>query len=272
MKKNNQINARWIIPLGIFVFALSVLRCTDYFTGPGPQPHYINGQVTHEVRFNVFGVLRPDTVETGLPVSFIQLETSFPMNDYPDSNDAADADVFLISTTDTQADTLQFTYSDLGVFQDTVFRRPDFFPIAGRTYGLVCHKDGYTTLTAETLIPDRPEIIPNSLHISSGKVEFTIRRDEMAGLYEAVLIGAAGNQIERFLPPKSGDTKMSIQISGDSGAPTALIVYAYDLNLAVYLTANISIKPNVYQSDFSTVENGYGCFGSLNVRKIPLAY
>ena len=119
-------------------------------------------------------------------------------------------------------------------------------------------------------MPDPPEIIPTSLEISSGKIEFTVRRDEKAGLYEAVLVGPAGYQSGRFLPPESGDTVVSIQISGESGPPTALIIYAYDLNLAVYLTANISIKPNVYQSNFSTVENGYGCFGSLNVREISL--
>ena len=159
MKRDNIKRVHWIIPIGIFVSAFFVVDCTDYFTAPGPQPHYIDGKVTHEVQFNVFGVLRPDTAETGLPLSFIQLETSYPMNDYPDSNAAADAEVFLIPKMDTQTDTLQFFYSDLGIFQDTVFRRSDFFPIAGRTYGLLCQKEGFPTLNAETHMPDRPEIV-----------------------------------------------------------------------------------------------------------------
>ena len=44
-----------------------------------------------------------------------------------------------------------------------------------------------------------------------------------------------------------------------------LIIYAYDLQLSEYITYNVSIKPNTYRSDYSTVDNGFGCFGSLNV-------
>jgi len=44
-----------------------------------------------------------------------------------------------------------------------------------------------------------------------------------------------------------------------------LAIYAYDLNLTKYFTASISIKPNTYQPAYSTVQNGYGSFGSLNI-------
>ena len=44
-----------------------------------------------------------------------------------------------------------------------------------------------------------------------------------------------------------------------------LIIYAYDLQLSEYMTYNVSIKPNTYRSDYSTVDNGFGCFGSLNI-------
>ena len=42
-------------------------------------------------------------------------------------------------------------------------------------------------------------------------------------------------------------------------------IIAYDYHLSEYITYNVNIKPNTYRDDYSTVENGYGCFGSLNI-------
>ena len=70
---------------------------------------------------------------------------------------------------------------------------------------------------------------------------------------------------DRFLRPDSGDVKISLSFPPAFTGPCTLLIYQYDLNLSTYLTANLSIKPNIYQTDFSTVTDGYGCFGSLNV-------
>jgi len=64
----------------------------------------------------------------------------------------------------------------------------------------------------------------------------------------------------------SGNTPVEV----DAGVPVItgdrLTVYAYDKNLSEYLTAaNLFIKPNTYRPPFTTVQNGYGCFGSLNL-------
>ena len=52
----------------------------------------------------------------------------------------------------------------------------------------------------------------------------------------------------------------------DINSGTQLIIYAYDQNLSEYFAAaNLSFKPNTYRPPFTNVQNGYGCFWSLNL-------
>jgi hypothetical protein len=56
---------------------------------------------------------------------------------------------------------------------------------------------------------------------------------------------------------------------GTSGV--VLEIYAYDENMAVYSTSfNTSFNFNRYRPSISTVENGYGCFGSVNKTTVRL--
>lgn len=250
-----------------FILGIFFLQCTDYFTAPGPQPHFIE-PVEFEQRFNVFGVLRPDSSETGLPLSFILVESTF-LDEYP-SHFEQGLEVFVMSVEKGQVlDTIPFFYTNFGVFQDTTFRNPQFFPVSGKTYRLECRKPGYPTLTGETTVADVPQLVENSLHVSANQIQFSLKRDENVGLYEIVLLGDHGNQFHRILPTDSDSVPISIRIP--QGLRFSFVfIYAYDVHLSEYLTANISIKPNVYQPSFSTVKNGYGCFGSLNIAKIQL--
>jgi len=265
------------IPLTAVLLILTAatlnFRCSEYFTAPGPQPSYIDEKIEHEPRFSVFGVLRPDSTDMGLALSFIKLESSFPMDDYPDSNLVTDASVLLFRMQDGVAvDSYQFEYTDMGGFADTLFRHSGFFPKGGESYQLVCEKTGYPDLEAETFVPRPPMLVSGSLAVSSGQVRFEVLRAEDAGLYEAVLLGEGYYQSERFTRPETGNIPISITLAESGGTPSLLLLYAYDMNLANYLSANISIKPNIYQSDFSTVENGYGCFGSLNLARYDLSH
>lgn len=240
-------------------------KCSDYLTSPGPQPSYINGKIEHDPKFSVFGVLRPDSTEAGLPQSFIKLETSFPMNEYPDSNPVTDASVRLCRLENgVAADSFLFEYTDYGSYPDTLFRHAGFFPKGGETYRLECSKPGYSTLQAETTVPRPPVIVPGSMSLTPGRLRFQVMKAMDAYLYEVVLLGETYYQSERFLRPESGNVSVSINLDMSDGSPSLLLLYAFDKNLAEYLSANISIKPNIYQSDFSTVQNGYGCFGALN--------
>ena len=72
---------------------------------------------------------------------------------------------------------------------------------------------------------------------------------------------------DRFLRPNSGNVPISLSLDGVADKVFQLIIYAFDLNLSEYLTYNLSIKPDIYQKDFSTVQNGFGCFGAMNIYK-----
>jgi len=254
----------------LITISLSI-RCKDYFTAPGPQPDYIEAKIEYEPKFSVFGVLRPDSTDMGLPQSFIKLESTFPIDNW-DSDSLTDATVLLYRIKDGVAvDSFQFEFTDMGSFPDTLFRHRGVFPQGGESYQLVCKKSGYPTLLAETTVPAKPVIAPGSVVVSSGKVRFQVLRDVRAGLYEVVLLGEGYYLSGRFLRPESGNVDISINLDESAGLPLVLLLYAYDLNLADYLSANISIKPNIYQSDFSTVENGYGCFGSLNLISMEIS-
>ena len=61
-------------------------------------------------------------------------------------------------------------------------------------------------------------------------------------------------------------------LENDSASEGKLIIYAYDIKLSEYITYNIIIKPQTYQSNYSTVNNGFGCFGSMNLLEKTLTF
>lgn len=235
---------------------------------PGPQPTILE-ETKHQDILNIFGLLRPDSLQ-GLPLSYIHLELSYPSSDIPDSTVIKDANIHIKMLDDkTTMDSSIFSYSDFGVFPTREYRNLSFFPKVG-IYQLVCTKMGYPTLVGETTLPDIPEIIKGSLKQQDNVITFQIVRDHNVGLYEVVLETQECLIRDRFLRPEVGNVLITLKIPDECKGTSVLTIYGYDLNLSAYLTANLSIKPNIYQSDFSTVINGYGCFGSLNILKLTI--
>jgi len=114
-------------------------------------------------------------------------------------------------------------------------------------------------------MPDVPQMEEGSFQVIENLLSFKIVRDENAGLYEVVLQEDAWMVRDRFLRPNQGNINVEFSIAGVPKGGCLLKIYAFDKNLSEYFTANLSSKPNVYQKEFSTVENGYGCFGALNI-------
>jgi len=253
------------------IVVLISLNCASLDpTAPGPQPHYIEN-VTFQPQLNVFGVLRPDSVGL-LPLSFVHVERSYPPDERPDSATIADARVVVFRMEGTTvADSAIFIYTDFGTFTSREYRNASFFPQPG-TYRLVCQKQGYPELSAETTLPAKPVIQQGSLKLEANSLSFQIKRDEQVGLYRVIFRCSQGVVGGNFLRPQSGDVKISLSLTGIDTNNGQLIIYGYDLNLSRYLTANLSIKPNIFQQDFSTVTNGYGCFGSLNVMQTTIQF
>jgi hypothetical protein len=214
---------------------------------------------------NILGVLRPGGFD-GKPMSYIHLEKSYPFTSFPDTVEIADAEVKLFRFDENQAgDTLYFIYTNFDTaFESKEYRNKDFYPEAGCTYHVSCEKGGYPALTSETIVPNAPKIVDQSLQITEKNISFQILRDPLVGLYDIYFITSKQVYTNRIRRPESGNISATINFDPVSDNAVLLLIYAYDLKLSEYITYNISIKPNTYRSSYSTVENGYGCFGSLN--------
>ena len=256
----------------IFSLLLIISSCENPITGYGPQPSFIDDH-KHIPRLNALGVLRPDSLH-GYPLSYVHLEGSYSVtSEYPDSFIIADAEIKLFEyENNLVTDSINFIYTNFGIHNfKKEYRIAGFYPQAGNTYGVSCRKEGLPVLTARTTMPAIPEIIEDSIEIKNGKLSFTLKRDSLAGLYDIYFWVGQKQFYKRVVRPETGDININVEFTKSSANQGFLVIYAYDLNIAKYLTSTFSIKPNTYQPSYSTVENGYGCFGSLNVfqRTIP---
>ena len=263
--KDSRIRYHMIVTGAVLILLLTA-ECNNINpVSPGPQPVILE-ETRHTPLLDVFGVLRPDTVE-GMPLSYVHLEFSYPADDIPDSSIVADGFVTVIRESgDASFDSLLLVYTGFNIFPKAEYRHAALFPERG-TYRLICRKEGFPVLTARTVMPGVPVVPEDSIRVRDGWLDFVIERDEEAALYEVVLENGRLVIRDRFIRPESGNTAVSLSVKNLPGGSCRLTVFAFDLNMSRYLTANLSIKPNIYQKDFSTVENGYGCFGSLNIYK-----
>lgn len=250
-----------------------ILGCDNWITSYGPQPDYID-EWRHRPMLNVFGVLRPDTLGP-LPQSFVHLERTFPVTFHPDTLDIRDANVVITRFEGgTPVDSVTLEYTDMNAaFPRAEYRHSDFFPLASTTYGIVCRREGYPELVSETTTPAVPALIEGTIEYTQGHVSFSILRDSLAALYEIYFILDEQSIVQRVRRPESGDVDVVFEIEDSQEREALVIIYVYDLKLSEYMTYNVNFKFNTYRSDYSTVENGYGCFGSLNllVQTISLA-
>ena len=255
----------------LLLSTILIFYCNNWdITAPGPQPHNLEN-AEHQPKLNVLGILRPDSSD-GLPLSFVHVEFSYPINDVPDSSIVPDAVVKILKIeTTSPVDTTVFIYTDFGVLPTKEYRNSSFFPEQG-TYQLICQKEGYPTIRAQTTIPAVPRIEEASLKLEENKLSFVILRDEQVGLYEVVLQGKDWLVKDRFLRPKQGNTLIEFPLQDIPKEKFVIKIYAFDINLSEYFTVNLSIKPNIYQKEFSTVENGYGCFGAVNILEMKVNF
>lgn len=267
---NAQGRVRSVCPLRVVTLVMMIVLglmtgCENPITGYGPQPVYLDKQ-EYRPMLNVFGVLRPGT-QDGIPLSFVHLEESFPLTSYPDTIEVRDADVTLFRYEgDVILDSMVFVYTHFdSTFQKSEYRHTEFYPVENRTYGISCRKAGFPELTSKTTVPSIPGIVEGSIEINTNRLTFSILRDSSAALYDITLWIGEHSYNQRLRRPEVGHIDVAFDLETNHGASGVLLVYAYDLQLSEYMTYNVNVKYNSYRSDYSTVENGFGCFGSLNV-------
>ncbi len=260
-------------PIRLIIIGAIVLctACGNWITDPGPQPDYLDDSA-YQPAMNVLGVLRPDSAN-GMPMSSVHIERSYPVGQFPDTVAVADAKVTVYELDgDAAVDSAAFTYTDLNsAFATFEYRHGTFSPKAGRMYGIACERDGFPRLTGTTTVPDVPRIAGDSIRTDSGRLSFSIVRDDRAALYDVYLIAGDAAQSVRIPRPETGDIPVAIPAEKNGVSEGLLLIVAYDLNLSEYITFNVSIKPNTYRSAYSTVQGGFGCFGSMNILKKRIA-
>lgn len=228
----------------------------------GQQPTFLGGY-PFVPGLNILGVIRPDSAGQK-SMNLIYLEKVIPaVSPTPDSTVLLDFKIQLYKM-DQQiiVDSLCYSYH----CPDTTFTHhpSNFGSQAGNHFKIICKSSGLPDLTAETIVPNIPVI--SSVTTNNNKVQFAIDADTTAFLYDVYLFVDGQQQFQRILRAKSGSTSVEMAADLSNGQQRKLMIYAYDKNLAGYLTTpNLFIKPNTYRPPFSTVRNGYGCFGSLNV-------
>jgi hypothetical protein len=263
----------------LILVILSVLilnqGCEELFTGMGPQPDYIEKD-PFSPRLNVLGVLRPD-FQNNLPMSFVYLEKSLDILEDTEKRYVTDATVMVYSLDNGSIDdSLQLVYMEMGsTFDFNAYRNFNLIPVPAHQYRIVCQKEGLPTISDVVQIPDSVVIVDGSLNLKGEIFSFKIARDEFAFLYEIILRidGESEPYQENIRRPNSGDVYVSIQLKDvPASKEGSLRIYAYDENLAEYKTYNVGIKPNTFRTDYTTVENGYGCLGALNFLEKKLQF
>jgi hypothetical protein len=223
---------------------------------------------------NIFGLLRPD-FHGEFNKSFVYLQQNWPVLEYNDSSFTIIkyADIQLIQLENNNIiDTTYFPLlSPDASFSDTLYRPAQpFTPIPGNTYRLTCTHDSLPRARGETLFPNEPQVVPGSLLISDGKIHFDVTRDETIKMLDIYVVSTTYSGITgRYVTNDTTNIGITLSLSGVSQA--IIEIYSYDANLAsYYANSNTSLNFNKYRTTFSTLEEGFGVFGSLNFTKFSV--
>jgi len=253
-----------------FIAALYCVAC-DLPHEPGPQPSTII-ETPFEPGLNVLGVLRLDD-EPGS--SFFYIERAYQ---YQEMDTLEWDESFITVITDAKVqvqgmdDTTTYIFThELDSLRGQVYTDSGFTPVAGEQYALTIEHLDFPSLTDMTIVPVRPAIHSAPVVIDQ-TVYFELVTTTDTYLYDVYLISASDSIRYRFVNYE-GDGELPIYFNTATGPtePIEIHIYAYDANLAEYLTSVITLKPQTYLELMTTVTGGYGVFGSVSVAKMGLS-
>lgn len=249
--------------LFLVLLAVACNDTLDFYLGVYQQPEFVEN--TYEPGLNVFGIIRPDNMNN-YNLSFVHLQRVLPAIGDTVTEFEVDTAYVTVNSEFRPDSLIVFEYTDMNsTFDEEQYRPPiGFTPQPGNRYTLYCDADTLPILTGSTIMPNKPSIIPEQPIIENGCINFTIEPDSLAFMYDIYLLtGGSSYFIER--KKAETDQEMNVEIPMGDIADGEIHVYAYDENMAqYYLTSNISLNFNKYRTPYSTVDGGYGVFGSLN--------
>ena len=256
-----------------FIFLiLAVLGYScEYYLGMDQQPKFRNQNI--EEGLNVFALLRPDSIG-GFNRSSVYVHKVLPVMQTEGFTILQNTDIKITKIINEEIkETVPFPLVPANaLFADTLYRPVSYFaPQAGERYRIVCKHENYPEATGETIIPPQPEIKQNSLTVSGRVVSFTLSPDSLIGMIDIYhLINNIHIPVSRIIPSTIEETSVNLNLPFNPSG-TKLLLFAYDHNMAVYIgNSNISLNFNKFRTTISTLESGFGVFGSMNFREVEL--
>lgn len=252
------------ITKALVILNLTFLLCScekvfETYIGLPLQPTNINS--VYLPGLNVFGVLKAGAI---LDTSNQYFEVHYIPHvfDTTSSYSINDADVTLQN---------DFNTYNLDLIGEGLYVNIDVVPIPGQEWNYTCVYDTFE-VTSLTIIPNMPVVAESTIDINDGSIRFTIDSDPSAFMYDVYYIDEYSFSTKRIVPEYGNDIEVQLEIEDNElGAINLLYVIAYDQKYEQYITtSNIFFKPNAFRPRFTTVDGGYGCFGSLTSLEVDL--
>lgn len=245
--------------LSIFITFTGCEKALEAYLGFPLQPKNIDAEFTPGL--NIFGMLKAgpslDTLNHIFEVQLMQHVTDTDaLKIIYDAN---------IKLTRLRANLPPMEY-DLYSLENGDYTNPFLNPQAGDIWNYTCVYDTFL-ITSQTRIPNEPQIDPNSVKFSDGNIQLTLLPDTSAFMYDVYFIYLQDVSFKRIIPQAGTSTEVTLPLnSNNKGLSGDLFVVAYDANYEKYVTtSNTFFKPNAFRPRFSTVDGGYGCFGSAHI-------
>ncbi len=219
-----------------------------------------------EPGLNVFGVLRADDIPGS---SFIHVEKAVTTEEMYEGVDIFITDAW-IQLTDSLTGFESVFISSPDTTEEGYYFNNGFNPQPGHHYLLEILSGDFPALRGETTIPVKPALVPQSLSATDKTVQFELQLTSDTYQYNIYLFFDEYYLEKQISNESEGVRCIRFDFSNGTEQPTGLRIIGYDRNLAVYLNSSPSFIPQTFHEIVNTVENGYGCFGSLAVTEIPL--
>ncbi len=257
----------FLLLLCLAMLLYSCEKAADYYIGMNQQPEFTVN--TFEEGLNIFGLLRPDQKED-FNKSFVFVQQNWPALNLDNLNIIQNTNINVYRLENgVIVDSVEFPLmpSD-SLFGDTLYRPSVVFhPEAGQQYQLICYHPDFPVAVGETIIPSKPQIDSSTINIEGNTLEFVVVADTLIKMMDVYLITDSGSkQAGRYVTDGLTDTYITLELQDDL---QIVKIFSYDNNLATYYAnSNISLNFNKYRTTFSTLESGFGVFGSMNYTEI----
>jgi hypothetical protein len=252
-----------LILLIIAVILTSCKEVADFYLGIPLQPKFEENSYTDGL--NIFGILRCDSTGN-FNNSFVEIQKVMPAVGEIDSFEVGAVKVTVEKINSSEENLYNFTLTDGGGVFSRENYRPDtvFSPLPGDIYALTCNYTDFPVLMATTIIPDKANLVSNSIFSETNFFSFEIELDTTFFMIDVYCYSGDKSVFNsRFAAEPEDNTLIEMPVNANS--IDSVLVFTYDFNLAkYYLNSNTSLNFNKYRNSYSTVENGYGVFGSIN--------